>query len=98
MGKDSKKNYYTMTSTQIRNQFDEVCHKLGLEIGNERRAITNQEKLKELQEELEEAFSAAVVREQENKAKKERAESNTKAFEEKSKENQEASGTQTSPQ
>lgn len=53
------------TSTQLQQEFNDVCFKLGQEIGNERRAITNQEVLKERQEELENAFYTAVTREKE---------------------------------
>lgn len=69
------------TSAQLQQEFNDVCFKLGQEIGNERRALTNQDVLKERQEELEKAFYAAVVREQEAAAATKRAEDNTKAFE-----------------
>lgn len=81
----SKQKYQGKTSQQIQSEFNDVCFKLGQEIGNERRAIQNQDTLKELQEELEKAFYAAVTREQEAAAAKKRADDNTKAFEEKAK-------------
>lgn len=61
------------TSTDIQEEFNQVCFKLGQEIGNERRAQENQETLKQRQKDLEQAFFNA----QQKEAKKAMAEKDT---------------------
>lgn len=80
----SKKTFYGKSSQQLQQAYNEVCYKLGQEIGNERRSITNQDVLRKQQEELEDAFNAAIVREQEAQSQKDKAAKATKEFSDKS--------------
>lgn len=68
------------TSTQIRNEFDDVSHKIGIETGNVRRAKSNLALLEKRQAELETEFSSAIQREQEFEKQNKQAEANTEAF------------------
>lgn len=65
MSSKTKKSLYGQPSTNLLQQYNEVCFRLGQEIANERRSIENQETLKDQQKELEEAFNAAKIREDE---------------------------------
>jgi len=84
MSANKRKNFEGRSSQQIQQEFNEVCFRLGQEIGNERRARDNQALLQDRQEALEKAFSAAVQREQEVEKQKAKAQADTKLFEEKS--------------
>jgi hypothetical protein len=75
------------TSTELKNEFNNVCFQLGLAICKERQAAEEQEKLKDQQVELEEAYQAAMERELAQKEANEKAAAATKAFEDKAKAN-----------
>lgn len=88
MSKNRGKNgFHGKSSTDLRNEYNDVSFKLGLEIANERRAVENQETLKDRQSVLEEAFNDAMAREQEFARKQAEADAKTKAAEEKAKAN-----------
>lgn len=74
------------TSTQIRNEFDDVSHKIGIETGNARRAKSNLALLEKRQAELETEFSSAIQREQEFEKQVKQADANTEAFKSKGQE------------
>ena len=69
------------TSGQIRNEFDDVSHKIGIETGNARRAKSNLALLEKRQAELEAEFSSAIQREQEFEKQNKDAAAKTEAFE-----------------
>ena len=71
----------TKSSTELSNQFNNICFQLGLEIRKEYQALDDQAKLKNEQIEIEEAYTAAMEREAAIAASNKRAEDNTKAFE-----------------
>ena len=71
----------TKSSTELRNEFNNKCFQLGLEIHKEYQAQEAQAKLKDEQIEIEEAYVAAMEREAAIAESNKRAEDNTKAFE-----------------